>query len=512
MWCHLDLLCGMRRLRGATRLCSTSSASYLDAAPAGVTVVRTPAHAREVAHQLQALDPSTVHACDTEVADIDLGKVGPVGHGRVTCVSVYSGDDVDFGAGPNLWIDTLADEDGGSGDGAEVLDIFKPFLESEAHKKVWHNYSFDRHVLYNHDVDCKGFAGDTMHMARLWNTALATRGGYSLANLSKILELPHAKESMKEIFGEAVLKKDGTPGKLRVIPPIGEIQLDAAKRADWIRYSTLDARATWLLHSALRSRLAKVPWAQEKSMDAFYDAYFVPFGEVLTDMEREGIFVQCAHLAEVEARAKAERIEKEKQFRQWALKICDGAEHMNIASDAQVRQLLFAPCQNSKKGKGKGRGAAGAARAKMAQEAAAAAAQLHGAGGNGGAPSRSTAPSSASTNEDGSELLRSISADATELPRSRIFVGPNTANWVDPAKPDATPKKNRDFVLSGLGLPAEHHTAGGWPSVAGSVLNELAGQPFATPPNFGAAKALFAHEREGVEACEAIASLCEMSR
>ena len=51
-----------------------------------------------------------------------------------------------------------------------VLWEFRDYFESYEIKKVWHNYSFDRHVLYNHNVNCMGFGGDTMHMARLWDT------------------------------------------------------------------------------------------------------------------------------------------------------------------------------------------------------------------------------------------------------------------------------------------------------------------------------------------------------
>lgn len=72
-----------------------------------VTIVRT---AAEAAVALQALyGASGVHCCDTEVADIDLKKVGPVGHGRVTCLSIFSGPTVDYGDGPGkaLWIDNL---------------------------------------------------------------------------------------------------------------------------------------------------------------------------------------------------------------------------------------------------------------------------------------------------------------------------------------------------------------------------------------------------------------------
>lgn len=33
---------------------------------------------------------------------------------------------------------------------AAVFDAFRGFFEDEHIKKVWHNYSFDRHVMYHH--------------------------------------------------------------------------------------------------------------------------------------------------------------------------------------------------------------------------------------------------------------------------------------------------------------------------------------------------------------------------
>ena len=50
--------------------------------------------------------------------------------------------------------------------------------------QVWHNYSFDRHVLERHGLAMRGFGGDTMHMARLWDSSRMMRGGYSLEALS----------------------------------------------------------------------------------------------------------------------------------------------------------------------------------------------------------------------------------------------------------------------------------------------------------------------------------------
>lgn len=50
--------------------------------------------------------------------------------------------------------------------------------------QVWHNYSFDRHVMEQLGLGMRGFGGDTMHMARLWDSSRMTRGGYSLEALS----------------------------------------------------------------------------------------------------------------------------------------------------------------------------------------------------------------------------------------------------------------------------------------------------------------------------------------
>lgn len=64
------------------------------------------------------------------------------------------------------------------------MDSFKPFFESPHIKKVWHNYSFDRHVLGNMGIHCQGFAGDTMHMARLNDSSRKGKLNYSLASLT----------------------------------------------------------------------------------------------------------------------------------------------------------------------------------------------------------------------------------------------------------------------------------------------------------------------------------------
>ena len=183
--------------------------------PGGVTIVRTPEQAEIVVGALtrsKIADPDRIHACDTEVMDIDLGRVGPVGNGYVTCISVYSGQDFDYGLGDGpgtmLWIDNLDDACG------ILNDHFAAWLEDASVLKVWHNYGFDRHVLYNEGINVLGFGGDALHMARLCDTG---RMKYSLESLTED-PLGQRKVPMKEIFGEARPRKDGSPGALVDLP------------------------------------------------------------------------------------------------------------------------------------------------------------------------------------------------------------------------------------------------------------------------------------------------------
>ena len=80
-------------------------------------------------------------------------------------VQIYCGPDVDFSTclskdrelpvqhtkRTKVLVDALCDG------GEQVLQAFKEYLEDENIKKVWHNYSFDRHVLWNHNIDVQGF-------------------------------------------------------------------------------------------------------------------------------------------------------------------------------------------------------------------------------------------------------------------------------------------------------------------------------------------------------------------
>lgn len=314
--------------------------------PEGVTVVRTPEMARIVVEALsrsKSTEPHRVHACDTEVMDIDLSTSGPVGNGYVTCMSVYSGPDFDYGLGDGpgtmLWIDNLDDACG------ILNDHFAPWLEDESVLKVWHNYGFDRHVLYNEGINVRGLGGDTLHMARLCDTG---RMKYSLESLTEDL-LDRRKVPMKEIFGEARPRKDGSPGALVDLPPVERLQRDPRYRRNFIEYSARDAKSTYDLYVHLREKLEKTRWIADHSLMQYYHLHMRPFGELLTDLERRGMLVATDYLADVEVQARKDREGHVKAFRAWASEqIGPDGLAMNLASSVQLTTFLFGGAKNAK--------------------------------------------------------------------------------------------------------------------------------------------------------------------
>uniref|UniRef100_A0A803LSZ9 DNA-directed DNA polymerase n=1 Tax=Chenopodium quinoa TaxID=63459 RepID=A0A803LSZ9_CHEQI len=466
---ELDILDGAQtddQLKLQMRLCSIFDK---------VLVVDNVTIARKVVHKL-------THEYRHHVSKIDVKQETPVDHGEIICFSIYSGEKVDYGNGKTcIWVDVL---DGG---GNDILAEFAPFFEDSSIKKVWHNYSFDCHVVENYGIKPSGFHADTMHMARLWDSSRRADGGYSLEALTGNPDVMSestmcqekdlmGKISMKSIFGKRKAKKDGSLGKTVSLPSVEELQRE--ERLPWICYSSLDSMSTLKLYESLKSKLSKMPWIMEGNyrgnMLNFYENYWQPFGRLLVQMETEGMLVDRAYLSEVEKVAIAQQQVAADRFRNWTSKYCPDARYMNVGSDAQLRLLLFGGICNRK-----------------------------------------------NHNEF--------------LPTEKKFKVPNTENVIEDGK--KTPKKYCDITLHKIGssLQTDFYTASGWPSVSGDALKAIAGKVSAEydfssddvedPLNddlqnserkdvdisaYGTAYAAFGGGQEGMEACHAIASLCEV--
>lgn len=209
-----------------------------------------------------------VHAWDTETIDVNIKEESPVGKGKVICASAFIGPEVNFGSGPKLFLDNYGKSQG-------VLNVFKDYFEDPSIYKVWHNYGFDRHILYNHNINVRGFGGDTMHMARLANPSRGP-GEYSLSScsshynslMSKIknklieklteeykdspstlaqLELYNktsklkVKKTMEELFAYHKVLKSGVESKLLSVPSVEELHTKPEYFESWVTYATMDA-------------------------------------------------------------------------------------------------------------------------------------------------------------------------------------------------------------------------------------------------------------------------------
>ena len=260
--------------------------------------------------------------------------------------------------------------------------MFREFFESDEFLKVWHNYGFDRHVMEKAGIQCRGFGADTLHISRLWDSSRKGKG-YSLEALTsdrqvtphsshcplntqphvsqlKLVDASSKKTSMKELFGRKKARKDGTEGRVTIVAPIEELQREQTDK--WIHYSTRDAKATYDLYCKLKEMLdneekfmcemdadVKSSYPNVRTLWDFYVEVWRPFGDLLTDMEEDGILVDTDHLRQAEIEAREDRRAAEENFKKYAkLAAVDGAEHMNPCSDTQIRMLLFAGMQNRK--------------------------------------------------------------------------------------------------------------------------------------------------------------------
>jgi DNA polymerase-1 len=76
----------------------------------------------------------------------------------------------------------------------------------------------------------------------------------------------------------------------------------------------------------------------------FYQLYWLPFGEMLCDMEQTGIYVRAKdYLPTLELAATKDQANDLQIFRDWAIQQCPAAVHMNIASAVQKQHFFFAP-------------------------------------------------------------------------------------------------------------------------------------------------------------------------
>jgi len=271
------------------------------------------------------------HAVDTEVRGWSP-SLSPYGNGEVICFSIFCGPDLDFGNGEQLFVDNL-DKDGNL---RGLVEYFRPYFEDPDVKKVFQNYAFDRAMLLNHGCRVAGFAGDTMHIARLVNSDLESVSLEELGNL--FLGPAWAKRKLAEFMNE---EKTGNVEALHNSE-------DPAVREAWIDYSAFDAQVTSKLHEVLLQKLTR-------DLSDFYEKFWVPFAEVLVDIEERGVHLDQDFLSQQLEAADEDLAQANADFQSflrkaWTRRYADSArlpelldcvERFNSNSPKQMKQLLY---------------------------------------------------------------------------------------------------------------------------------------------------------------------------
>jgi len=303
------------------------------------------------------------------------------------------------------------------------------------------------------------------------------------------------------------------------LPPADELQTNPMTRPEWIEYSIYDAQGTWMLHQKLEGFLREMDWQDGHSLLEFYRRYWIPFGEVLTDMEREGIKVDAAQmLPAAERRAEQERDRLELIFRRWAASYCPEAWFMNPSSGTQVATLLFGGARNERTGEFSPTKKEFQLLRDEYEELLAAR--------NGALPSEADVgfcvPRGTTERTAGVRAVGAIVGDAIVRRGAGGAEGSAEGDAEGSAEGSAggggggggggkvqVGLKHVKFELSSLGLqlPKGAVTKTGGAKTDASTLRQMAGAPFDSPPVYGLAYEQFGGGKDGAKACEALAAL-----
>ena len=255
---------------------------------------------------LARLDAAALVSLDTETTDLDPMRARLVGISFAVMEGASSGANVRAAYLPL----------GHSYAGApaqlpltETLAKLKPWLESPQHGKLGQHLKYDRHVFASHGLRLRGIVEDTL----LQSYVLESDKTHDLGALAA------------RHCGLATISYDAVTGK--GASRISFAQVDVARAAE---YAAEDADVTLRVHQVLRPQLSAAP-----ELEALYRDLELPIADVLFRIERNGVLIDAATLAQQsdELGRKIMALEAEAQ----AL----AGQPFNLNSPKQLAEILF---------------------------------------------------------------------------------------------------------------------------------------------------------------------------
>jgi DNA polymerase-1 len=191
-----------------------------------------------------------------------------------------------------------------------VLARLKPLLEDPARPKVGQNLKYDMSVLARHGVELAGIAFDTMLESYVLD-ATATR---------------HDMDSLAEKYlGEKTIRFEDVAGRGARQLGFDEVPIEQAAE-----YAAEDADVTLRLHQALWPQVE-----QEPRLAALFRDLEMPLVPVLSRMERRGVRIDAAMLAQ-QSRELAARMH---EVEQHAYRVAGSP--FNLGSPKQIGEIFF---------------------------------------------------------------------------------------------------------------------------------------------------------------------------
>jgi len=189
-----------------------------------------------------------------------------------------------------------------------VLAKLKPLLENPQIKKVGQNLKYDYTVFKNHDITLNGIEYDTMLESYLLNSA---SGRHDMDTLA-LQYLQHKTITYADVAG--------TGAK--------QIRFDQVPVVQAAAYAAEDAEVTLKLHQTL------YPMMAEPLQRILHDIE-VPLLSVIAEIERHGVLIDTALLAQHGVRLKAEILRLEQQA------IAMAGKSFNLNSPKQLQTILY---------------------------------------------------------------------------------------------------------------------------------------------------------------------------
>lgn len=254
--------------------------------------IDTPA---KLADLLAKLSTAQVIGLDTETHSLD------------PMLAKLVGISIAFQAGEAVYIPlahTFADAQLSTDD---VLGSLKPFLENNHLGKIGQNLKYDQHVFKNHGIDLKGVVGDAM--------------------LASYIVESHLTHNLDDLAARWLAEKTTTYedlcGKGAKQIPFADVSV-----ADATAYACQDADFALRIERHLRG----VMNPQQIEM---YEKMELPVAQVLFQMERNGVQIDRAELAQQSAALGAELLQLEQQAFELA------GQPFNLNSPKQLQEILF---------------------------------------------------------------------------------------------------------------------------------------------------------------------------